>query len=104
MSRQTEPQERTPKANNQDFEGSTEGFLGPNEKLLDVLATDNAYVVDNLRLSHQALARPLGIASIVGVLLIFWHKVMAFCGRIVNRFRGTPSAAPIETKDTSPSS
>jgi hypothetical protein len=52
----------------------------------------------------QVMTVTSGIASIVGVLLIFWHKVMAFCGRIVNRFRGAPSAAPIETKDTSPSS
>jgi len=52
----------------------------------------------------QVMTVTSGIASIVGVLLIFWHKVMAFCGRVVNRFRGTPVAAPIETKDTSPNS
>jgi hypothetical protein len=52
----------------------------------------------------QVMTVTSGIASIVGVLLIFWHKVMAFCGRVVNGFRGTPVAAPIETKDTSPNS
>jgi hypothetical protein len=35
---------------------SDAGFLGKDEKLLDVLATDNAYVVDRLGLTHQQIA------------------------------------------------
>jgi len=52
----------------------------------------------------QVMTVTSGIASIVGVLLIFWHKVMAFCGRIINRFRGTPTVTPTDTKNASPSS
>jgi hypothetical protein len=39
--------------------GSNAGFLGPKEKLLDVLAADNQYVVDSLGLTHQKLAQHL---------------------------------------------
>jgi hypothetical protein len=49
----------------------------------------------------QVMTVTSGLASILGVLLIFWHKVMAFCGKIRNRFRGTPAATPVESKDTS---
>jgi len=52
----------------------------------------------------QVMTVTSGIASIVGVLLIFWHKVMVFCGRIINRFRGTPAVTPTDTKNASPSS
>jgi len=38
---------------------STKGFLGKDEKLLDVLAADNRYVVDERGLTHQKLARHL---------------------------------------------
>lgn len=38
---------------------SVAGFLGKNEKLLDVLAADNKYVVDELGLTHQELAKHL---------------------------------------------
>jgi hypothetical protein len=38
---------------------STVGFLGKEEKLLDILVEDNKLVVDELGLTHQALARPL---------------------------------------------
>jgi hypothetical protein len=48
----------------------------------------------------QVMTVTSGLASVIGVLLIFWHKVMAFCGRIMNRFRGTPSTATVDTKDT----
>src|SRR5262245_44204315 len=37
---------------------STAGFLGKNERLLDVLAADNRTVVDDMGLTHQQLARP----------------------------------------------
>jgi len=43
----------------------------------------------------QVMAVTSGLASIFGMLLIFWHKVVAFCGRIVNRLRGTPAVAPV---------
>jgi hypothetical protein len=38
---------------------SKAGFLGRDEKLLEVMATDNQYVVDELGLTHQVLAKHL---------------------------------------------
>jgi hypothetical protein len=38
---------------------SRAGFLGKDEKLLDVLAADNDFVVDVMGLTHQELARPM---------------------------------------------
>jgi hypothetical protein len=38
---------------------STAGFLGPEEKLLEVMAADNDYVLGELGLTHQEIARPL---------------------------------------------
>jgi hypothetical protein len=38
---------------------SQEGFLGENEKLLDIMADDNSFVVDEKGLSHQQIALPL---------------------------------------------
>ena len=38
---------------------SSAGFLGEDERLLDVLAADNRYVVEELGLTHQQLARHL---------------------------------------------
>ena len=49
--------------------GSMEGFLGPDEKLLDVLAADNRYVVEELGLTHQELARHLHAMATIG----FWQ-------------------------------
>jgi hypothetical protein len=49
--------------------GSKSGFLGLDEKLLDVLAADNKYVVDDLGLSHQELARHLHALGTIG----FWQ-------------------------------
>jgi hypothetical protein len=46
--------------------GSTEGFLGKDEKLLDVLAADNKYVVDELGLTHQELAKHLHAMATIG--------------------------------------
>jgi hypothetical protein len=46
--------------------GSRAGFLGPEESFLDVLAEDNRYVVDELGLTHQHLARPLHTMGAVG--------------------------------------
>jgi hypothetical protein len=44
---------------------STAGFLGKDERLPDVLAADNRYVVDELGLTHQQLARPLLVLGAV---------------------------------------
>ncbi len=38
---------------------STAGFLGKEERLLDVLAADNKFVVDDMGLTHQKLARQM---------------------------------------------
>jgi hypothetical protein len=38
---------------------SEEGFLGMDEQLLDVMATDNRYVIEELGSTHQELARHL---------------------------------------------
>jgi hypothetical protein len=50
--------------------GSRVGFLGKTEKLLDVLAADNRYVVDELGLTHRDLARHLHGMAAVG----FWQQ------------------------------
>ena len=47
--------------------GSDKGFLGADENLLDVLAADNAYVVDELGLTHQELARHLRVLAAIGL-------------------------------------
>jgi hypothetical protein len=46
--------------------GSQKGFLGKDEKLLDVLAEDNRYVVDELGLTHQELAKHLHALGEIG--------------------------------------
>ncbi len=45
---------------------SASGFLGRDERLIEVLAEDNRYVVEELGLTHQALARPLLVMCYVG--------------------------------------
>src|SRR5262245_9121033 len=52
--------------------GSTAGFLGPDEKLLDVLAADNRYVVDERGLTHQELAKHLHALGAIGRWQ--WHR------------------------------
>src|SRR5262245_31575792 len=47
--------------------GSNAGFLGPKEQLIDVLATDNQYVVDELGLTHQELAKHLHAMGTIGL-------------------------------------
>jgi hypothetical protein len=49
---------------------SEKGFLGPDEKLLDVLAMDNRTVVEELGLTHQELARHLHNLAAIG----FWQQ------------------------------
>jgi hypothetical protein len=46
---------------------SKKGFLGKDERLLEVLAADNAYVVGKRGLSHQGLARHLHLLGAVAV-------------------------------------
>jgi len=48
---------------------SMAGFLGKDEKLLDVLARDNDYVVEQMGMSHQELARHLYALEAI------WHKM-----------------------------
>lgn len=57
----------------------------------------------------QVMTVTSGLASILGMLLIFWNKVVAFCARVINRLRGTPAVPPaeaaaveVEAKDTPP--
>lgn len=49
--------------------GSTAGFLGKDEQLLDVLAADNDYVLGTLGLSHQLLAKHLHAIGAIGLWL-----------------------------------
>jgi hypothetical protein len=45
---------------------STTGFLGPDEKLLDVMAADNETVLKTLQLTHQELAKHLHAMWTIG--------------------------------------
>jgi hypothetical protein len=45
---------------------SSSGFLGADENLLDILTADNRYVVDELGLTHQELARHLHAMGAIG--------------------------------------
>jgi hypothetical protein len=47
--------------------GSDKGFLGADERLLDVLAADNAYVLDELGLTHQELGRHLRVLAAIAL-------------------------------------
>jgi len=50
----------------------------------------------------QVMTVTSGIASIVGVLLIFWHKVVAAFSKVMNKLRGVPESAPAAQKETPP--
>ena len=52
----------------------------------------------------QVMTVTSGIASVIGVLLIFWHKVMAIFGKIANRFRGIPTTPTAPSKEIPPQS
>jgi len=39
----------------------------------------------------QVMTVTSGLASILGILLIFWHKVVAAFHRTINKFRRTPA-------------
>jgi hypothetical protein len=51
-------------------ESSVAGFLGKDERLLEVLAADNRYVVDELGLTHQELAKHLHVLGVIGRLQV----------------------------------
>lgn len=52
----------------------------------------------------QVMTVTSGLASIVGVLLIFWHKVVGAFSKIINKFRGTqPTPTPV-SKENPPQS
>ena len=48
----------------------------------------------------QVMTVTSGIASIVGVLLIFWHKGVAAVSKTINKLRGVPESAPAVQKET----
>jgi len=50
----------------------------------------------------QVMTVTSGLASIIGMLLIFWNKVVAAFGKIVNKFRGTPAAPPVTSQKDTP--
>ncbi|HEX6806250.1 MAG TPA: hypothetical protein VF133_21435 [Terriglobales bacterium] len=51
----------------------------------------------------QVMTVTSGIASVVGVLLIFWHKLVAAFSKMINKLRGIPDApAPAPENNTPP--
>jgi len=50
----------------------------------------------------QVMTVTSGLASILGMLLIFWHKVVAAFGKIVNKFRGAPAVTPASSQKETP--
>lgn len=53
----------------------------------------------------QVMTVTSGLAGVLGVLLIFWNKVVAGFHRILNKLRGTPiqPQPPASSKDIQPS-
>jgi hypothetical protein len=50
----------------------------------------------------QVMTVTSGLASILGMLLIFWHKVVAAFGKLMNKFRGSPATPVAPQKDVPP--
>ena len=76
---------------------STAGFLGKDERLLDVLAADNRYVVEELGLTHQQLARHLLVLGAVAVKeAVKEPKEIAYHGRRF-KVRATRHAAIVKS-------
>jgi hypothetical protein len=63
--------------------GSTAGFLGKDESLLDVLAADNAFVVETQGLTHQELAKHLHAMG-----QIAWWQMKYKCEKKVFLYHG----------------
>jgi hypothetical protein len=77
---------------------SGKGFLGKDERLLDVLAEDNRSIVDKLGLTHQELARHLHLVGAVAVkhanakpLEIAYHgKKLRIRAAVSRGYQGSP--------------
>jgi hypothetical protein len=77
---------------------SAKGFLGKEERLLDVLAEDNRFVVEKLGLTHQELARHLHLLGAValkhakeGAVEITYHgKRFRLVARLARGFQDSP--------------
>jgi hypothetical protein len=77
---------------------SAKGFLGKDERLLDVLAEDNRYVVDKLGLTHQELARHLHLLGAVAlkrskegpVEIVYHGKKFRLVPRLARGFQDSP--------------
>lgn len=50
----------------------------------------------------QIMTVTSGLASVVGVLLIFWHKLVAAFSKIINKFRRTPTVTPVAAQKDVP--
>jgi hypothetical protein len=83
---------------------SVAGFLGKDESLLEVLAADNQYVVEELGLTHQELAKHLHVLGAIGKLQ-FRHgqqdKAFTYHGRKfkVIKFTSTHGTQPSPFND-----
>jgi hypothetical protein len=93
--------------------GSQKGFLGTDERLLNVLAEDNKYVVEELGLTHQELAKHLHVMGVLafkekgGAILYHGRRFkatgIASCGYQFSPFYDgtkTNSQAVIQNLDT----
>lgn len=71
---------------------STAGFLGEKESLLEILAADNRYVVEELGLTHQELARHLRVLGALGEKGLEKPVEVLYHGRVYlvqnKKFRG----------------
>jgi undecaprenyl pyrophosphate phosphatase UppP len=50
----------------------------------------------------QVMTVTSGLASILGVLLIFWHKLVAAFSKLVNKFRGSTAGSVVSEKNAPP--
>ena len=83
---------------------SVAGFLSEDEGLLAVLAADNRYVVDELKLTHQEIARHLHVLGAIGKLQFAHdrqHKEFRYHGRRfkVIHFTATHGTQPSPFRD-----
>jgi hypothetical protein len=50
----------------------------------------------------QVMTVTSGLASVIGLLLLFWNKVAGLFFKVVDKFRGAPQTAANETPKTPP--
>ena len=50
----------------------------------------------------QVMTVTSGLARILGMLLIFWHKVVAAFNKVVKKFRGSPAEPAVSEKNAPP--